>query len=297
MMTKPGLAAAAAAWCLWAAAAYALEPAEPPLTAPKTLAGRQGDVVPLIVTVPARGATPVGQSTTLVGRMGERAIPFFPLDPPGRFGALVGLDLDEPVGTQTMTLWVDGEPAAELSVTVERQHFPVQTLTLPDEMVQLDEATLVRVNQEQKDALAVMAAHTPERWWAGEFVLPADGELRDSFGRRRIINGEPRSPHTGEDISAPEGAEVVASNSGVVRLVADHFFSGKSVFLDHGGGLYTMYFHLASVAVAPSQRVEKGQIIGAVGATGRATGPHLHWGARLNGARINPLQLLRPAFP
>jgi murein DD-endopeptidase MepM/ murein hydrolase activator NlpD len=127
--------------------------------------------------------------------------------------------------------------------------------------------------------------------------MPTDGPILNSFGRRRIINGEPRNPHTGEDIAAPEGAPVVASNSGVVRLIADHFFSGHSVFIDHGDGLYTMYFHLSKALVVPSQRVRKGEMIGLVGASGRATGPHLHWGARLNGARVNPLALTRLRVP
>ena len=284
------LTAAAAAWLCLAAGSSAAEPAALLLVQPKELKGRQGDLVPVTVTVPSGAQAPVG-------RMGDRTIPFYPLNAPGRFGALIGLDLDAPVGGQPLAVSIGDQPAAELTVTVERQTFPVQTLTLPDEMVQLDEPTLARVNQEQKDALSAMEAQRPERWWSGAFVVPTEGAVLNSFGRRRIINGEPRNPHTGEDISAPEGAAVVASNAGVVRLVADHFFSGNSVIIDHGGGLYTMYFHLSKTDVAPSQRVDKGQRIGSVGATGRATGPHLHWGARLHGARINPFQLVQAPLP
>lgn len=286
---------AVAIWFGVAAAAAAQPPAPP--NHPKTLKGRQGDVVPVIITVPSSGAVSAGAHDQPIGRIDGKTIPFFPLDGEDRFGALVGIDLDAPVGAQPLIVSVGERAVAELTLHVEKQQFPVQTLTLPDEMVQLDEATLVRVKQEQQDVLAALAPQAPDRWWSGAFILPAEGTPRDSFGRRRIINGEPRSPHTGEDISAPEGTKVVASNGGVVRLVVDHFFSGKSVFLDHGGGLYTMYFHLSETTVAPSQRVQKGELIGRVGASGRATGPHLHWGARLNGARINPLRLVEIALP
>lgn len=279
--------------CGAAVPARSAEAPAPVTVEPKELKGRQGDVVPVTLTLPS---SDVAQAAP-VGRWAGRSIPFFPLDTPGRFGALVGIDLDAPAGPQPLTVLVANHPLADLVVSVEPQDFPVQTLTLPDEMVHLDEPTQARVKQEQQDALSAMAAQTPERWWRGAFLVPTEGEITESFGRRRIINGEPRSPHSGEDISAPEGAKVVASNRGVVRLVADHFFSGHSVFLDHGGGLYTMYFHLSKTLVTPSQRVEKGDVIGYVGASGRATGPHLHWGARLNGARVNPFELIHATTP
>jgi hypothetical protein len=285
------LCMAALLWsCGGAVPARSADGPAPVAIQPAELTGRQGDVVSMTVTVSTAGPVPTG-------RWGDRSIAFFPLDGPGRFGALVGIDLAAPTGRQPLTVLVADQPVGEAVVVVERQTFPEQTLTLPDEMVQLDEPTLVRVKQEQEDALAAMAADTPERWWAGAFIMPTDGPILNSFGRRRIINGEPRNPHTGEDIAAPEGAPVVASNSGVVRLIADHFFSGHSVFIDHGDGLYTMYFHLSKALVAPSQRVRKGETIGLVGASGRATGPHLHWGARLNGARVNPLELTRLRVP
>lgn len=112
------------------------------------------------------------------------------------------------------------------------------------------------------------------------------------FGSVRVMNGQPRNPHNGIDIAAPLGTEVHASSEAVVRLTVDHLFSGKGVYLDHGLGLYTMYFHLSEVLVEEGETVRAGQTVGKVGATGRASGPHLHWGAKLNGARINPEALL-----
>ena len=112
-----------------------------------------------------------------------------------------------------------------------------------------------------------------------------------AFGRRRVINGRPRNPHSGEDIAAPTGANVLATNDGIVRLTVDHFFSGKGIFVDHGLGLHSMYFHLSEISVVEGQFVRRGEVIGQVGASGRATGPHLHWGIRLNGARVDPYSL------
>lgn len=110
------------------------------------------------------------------------------------------------------------------------------------------------------------------------------------------MNGQPRNPHNGEDIGAPLGTDVAATNDGVVRITVDHFFSGKGVIVDHGLGFYSMYFHLSEILVKDGDLVKAGQIIGKVGSTGRATGPHLHWGVKLNGARVNPYALLDLPF-
>jgi murein DD-endopeptidase MepM/ murein hydrolase activator NlpD len=132
--------------------------------------------------------------------------------------------------------------------------------------------------------------------WRSNFVEPVNGKRTGIFGSVRIMNGQPRNPHNGEDIGAPLGAEVAATNDGIVRITVDHIFSGKGIFIDHGLGFYTMYFHLSEVLVKDGDLITAGQIIGKVGATGRATGPHLHWGVKLNGARVNPYSLLDLPF-
>jgi murein DD-endopeptidase MepM/ murein hydrolase activator NlpD len=129
--------------------------------------------------------------------------------------------------------------------------------------------------------------------WRGPFVRPVAGtEPPTGFGARRIINGKPRAPHGGADYTAARGTPVVAANAGRVALVAEYFFPGRLVALDHGLGLYTLYFHLDTVGVGPGERVERGQTLGAVGMTGRSTGPHLHFGAQLGPARVDPDALL-----
>jgi hypothetical protein len=251
---------------------------------------RQGEVIAL--TFPARdGAQPVSPDA-LVGRFQGREVPAF--SDPGGVAVLLGVDMEDAPGTSNFVLergaGEESRVVERVPITVTPGDFGVQTLALPDKQVDLDSETLRRVETEQRTMLTAMQRVTP-RAWDGAFILPSDGSIQNTFGLRRVINGQPRRPHTGEDISAPAGAPVSAINHGTVRLVADHFFSGKSVVIDHGLGLYSMYFHLSNVTVHVGDRVAKSQVIGAVGSTGRASGPHLHWGVRLNGARVNPLSL------
>ncbi|HJU04080.1 MAG TPA: M23 family metallopeptidase, partial [Nitrospiraceae bacterium] len=171
-----------------------------------------------------------------------------------------------------------------------------QRLTLPKDKVDLDEESVTRVKSEQEQVKIALEKSADERFWSGNFIQPVQGPTTGAFGRLRVINGQSRNPHNGEDIAAPLGADVLAMNDGVVSLTVDHFFSGKGVFLDHGLGLQSMYFHLSEVTVQDGEAVKRGQVIGKVGASGRASGPHLHWGVRLNGARVDPLALIKLSF-
>ncbi len=251
---------------------------------------RQGDVIAL--TFPVRDGMQAVSLDALVGRFQGREVPAF-LDP-GGVAVLLGVDMEDAPGTSDFVLergaGEESRVVERVSITVTPGDFGVQALSLPDKQVDLDSETLRRVETEQRTMLTAMQRVTP-RAWDGAFILPSDGSIQNTFGLRRVINGQPRRPHTGEDISAPAGAPVSAINHGTIRLVVDHFFSGKSVVIDHGLGLYSMYFHLSAVTVHAGERVTKSQVIGAVGATGRVSGPHLHWGVRLNGARVNPLSL------
>jgi murein DD-endopeptidase MepM/ murein hydrolase activator NlpD len=253
--------------------------------------GKQGQV--LLVRVKAgAGAAEVS------GRFLGRTIPFFTA-PDGRDGMVVGLlgiDMQDKPGMHELKVEVRGRGAVRrlsYSVLVLKEHYPVQHLTLPGEQVDLDEENLVRVKTEQERVRTVLQDISRERLWDGPFVEPVQGDVAGAFGRTRVINGQARSPHNGEDISAPLGTPVMAMNDGIARLTVDHFFSGKGVFVDHGLGLYSMYFHLSEVLVQDGEPVKQGQAIGRVGATGRATGPHLHLGVRINGARVNPYALVK----
>lgn len=225
-----------------------------------------------------------------------------PLHAERRAALLVGVDLEERPGRVPIRVEAEAEGGrrltAQADLEVQDGRYSVQRLTLPRPFVELDAATLERVSREKAVLDHLWEGQTPARYWRGPFRLPLEGAPSGfGFGVRRVINGEPRAPHTGEDFAAAAGAPVLAANAGSVALVADQFFAGKLVVLDHGLGLFSMYFHLAESLVAAGEQVTRGQVIGRVGSTGRATGPHLHWGVRLHGARIDPEALLRVSLP
>ncbi len=181
-------------------------------------------------------------------------------------------------------------------MSVVKEKFHVEHLTLPKDKVDLDDKAVARWKAEQEQVKTALATDSQAKLWQPGFVEPVNGRRTGIFGSVRIMNGQPRNPHNGEDISAPLGTDVLATNDGIVRLTVEHFFSGKGIFVDHGLGFYSMYFHLSEVLVKDGDQVKAGQIVGKVGATGRATGPHLHWGVKLNGARVNPYALLDLPF-
>ncbi|MBL8075717.1 MAG: M23 family metallopeptidase [Nitrospira sp.] len=257
--------------------------------------GKQGQV--LVVKVPLED-----ESATVQGTFLGRSIRFFPdprLDEPKGFVGLLGIDLQDEPGTHDLLVDLkQGEQSRTLnySVAVVKEKFHIEHLTLPKDKVDLDEKAVARWKAEQEQIKTGLASDSQARLWQPGFVEPVSGRRTGIFGSVRIMNGQPRNPHNGEDISAPLGTPVAATNDGVVRLTVDHFFSGKGIFLDHGLGFYSMYFHLSEVLVKDGDVVKAGQIVGKVGATGRATGPHLHWGVKLNGARVNPYSLLDLPF-
>jgi peptidase M23-like protein len=251
----------------------------------------QGDVVMVFLTG-ARGAREVE------GSFGGQPLRFFPYGQ--EYAALAGIDLDvKPGKVACRVSVVDGRGApreATGSVVIRSRAFSVQRLALPTPMVDLSPDAERRAETEAARLRALYQTVTPERLWHARFARPVGGDLPgEGFGSRRIINGQPRMPHTGVDFAAERGATVVAANRGRVALVGDFFFAGRLVVLDHGLGLYTLYFHLERADVGEGTLVERGQPIGIVGATGRATGPHLHWGAQLGASRVDPMALLSVA--
>jgi hypothetical protein len=237
----------------------------------------------------------VAEGTSIEGSLGVRSLLFFPYA--SGQAAVVGVDLETKPGPQGWQLAIlePGREPRRLSgkLAVNRRDFSVQRLTLPSTMVDLDPETERRAVSEGERLRTLYRTITPERLWHGRWTRPVAGqEPGTGFGSRRIINGQPRAPHTGIDFAAPRGTPVVAANSGRVALLGDYFFPGRLVALDHGLGLYTLYFHLDTVAVTDGERVERGQTIGTVGSTGRATGPHLHFGAQAGVARVDPASLL-----
>lgn len=205
----------------------------------------------------------------------------------------LGVDLNAKPGLASLSVELEARGEKEqLEIRIVKKDRGVRVLTLPREMVELDSATLERVKGESRVMEAVLGAPPIAPLWNGSFTRPLEGDVIGVFGTRSVINGQPRSPHSGVDLRGSEGTPVHSIQNGKVVLIADHFFSGKSVVIDHGGAIQSMYFHLQKTLVTEGEEVGKGQAIGLVGATGRATGPHLHFGLRVNGAKVDPLQFV-----
>ncbi len=218
------------------------------------------------------------------------------------FRALLGIDFESAVGKRKIEASAVGAdrstPRAARTLQVRSGRFPTQKLKVAPAYVEPPAEELARIAEDREKVKRVWAAADSERRFDSAFRMPVASGSHGSFGVRRVFNDQPRSPHDGVDLAAPQGEPVVAAAPAVVALAEDLYFSGGTVILDHGDGLFTTYFHLSAIDVRPGDAVAGGQRIGAVGATGRATGPHLHWGARLHRARVNPLDLLQlPAWP
>jgi murein DD-endopeptidase MepM/ murein hydrolase activator NlpD len=210
---------------------------------------------------------------------------------PGRWRALVGIDLDVRPGRYELAVdTASGRVTRALDV--QRHAFPTRRLTVDPDMVNPPPEARERIAREAREFEATWKSRTPARLWQGAFVRPVPDEANSAFGTRSIYNGEARSPHSGADFLSPAGRPVKAPAAGHVVIADSRYFTGNTVVIDHGMGLFSMLAHLSSIDVSAGADVQAGQIVGTVGATGRVTGPHLHWTVRLAGARVDPLSLL-----
>jgi hypothetical protein len=209
----------------------------------------------------------------------------------GMWTAFLGADLTTVPGGYTLQVRCDDELLTR-QVTVLSKDHGTRRFTVPKEMEALEPSTLERVREESKVMREIFSVSHDQPLWRGRWITPVPGGIISPFGCRTIINDLERSPHSGVDLKAAEGTSIKAINRGQVVLVVDHFFGGLSIVIDHGGGIHSMYFHLSKASVTAGQAVEKGDLIGFSGSSGRATGPHLHFGIRLNGERVNPLHLI-----
>lgn len=206
----------------------------------------------------------------------------------GQWYALVGLSLDTTPRAKTLEV-KSGSVASTLSFAVTSKEYATQSLTITNpEMVNPTPAQLKRIEREQKHLDMVVNGWRRTRTPGINFIWPANGPETSGFGLKRILNGEAKSPHSGIDIGAPAGTPVHAPADAVVADVGHYYFCGKTLTLDMGQGLYSVYCHLSRIRVRPGQKVKQGQLVGNIGATGRTTGPNLHWTVRLNGAAVDP---------
>ncbi|MFQ5643260.1 MAG: peptidoglycan DD-metalloendopeptidase family protein [Thiogranum sp.] len=209
------------------------------------------------------------------------------------YTAVVGLPLAAQAGTHKVTIeYADGKKAAQDFEVLEKS-YTSQHITLKNKrMVNPEKRDMERIGREQqriRQALATWDERTPDTL---RFALPVTGPVSSPFGLRRFFNEQPRKPHSGLDLAAAEGTPITAPAGGRIVDTGDFYFNGNTVFIDHGQGLVTMYCHMSRIDVQPGQTVRTGETIGAVGETGRVTGPHLHWGVSLNDARVDPMLFL-----
>ena len=214
----------------------------------------------------------------------------------GSWVALAGVDVEAPLGPAPLHITAhEGDKDIDLSRTVEihAAHYRTEALTVAPQFVEPPPEALKEIKEESELKAKVYAAGAQEPLWRGNFRAPVASAATDSFGTRRMLNGKLAAIHKGADFRAASGTPVHASNSGVVVLARHLYYEGNCVIIDHGMGLFTLSMHFSRIDVHEGQRVRAGDRLGLSGATGRVTGPHLHWAVRWEGAMLDPVKLLR----
>lgn len=278
---------AAGAACWWLAASAAAQPFDVDVTH-HARGLHPGEAVLVSVSSPERLAAVEGTifDRTVHFRYGED----------GAWTGLVGIDLMVEPGDHHLTLRITAAGGSALTrvhrLAVSDKQYPTRHLRVEPRYVEPPPEVAARIEREFLQQTAIFAADTPERLWRGPWIRPVPGRANSRFGSRSVFNGQPRSPHSGADFLAGVGTPVAAPARGRVVLAGDTYFSGGSVILDHGGGLYSYLAHLSAILVEEGDLVEKGGVVARSGATGRVTGPHLHWTVRMSGARVDPLSVI-----
>jgi murein DD-endopeptidase MepM/ murein hydrolase activator NlpD len=233
----------------------------------------------------------------LKARFGQHAIALFqhPVKPSGIYCGLVGIPLNAAPQKATIELeWTDsrGRQGTSVPVSIIDGKYRSEKLSVDPRHVKLSKKNLERVGREKKEIRRIYSSSSDKRLWYGTFKKPLDAQQTSVFGTRRLFNDQHQSSHRGIDFRAPIGTPVHASNSGVVRLAQNLFYSGNIVIVDHGNGIFTNYAHLSKIQVIIGQQIARGQQIGLSGDSGRVSGPHLHWGVRVSGVYVDPSQFL-----
>jgi hypothetical protein len=270
-----GLAATTAVLCLWSAATAAAQE-----FVPRPVPGGVASV--------ALGPSAMRPRATL-----PSGVPLLVLGDAAGWRAVVGIPLSAVPGIETITVrYPDQSSPQRLEYSIGPMRYAEQRLTVAPGKVDLSKADLARHERERAHQAQVIATFSDAVPLDIGMRQPVAGPRSSSFGLRRVFNGQPRNPHSGMDIAAPTGSPVYAPMAARVIDAGDYFFNGKTVWLDHGSGLLTMYCHLSEITVKAGDRLAAGEPLGAVGATGRVTGPHLHWGVSLNRAMVDPALFL-----
>jgi murein DD-endopeptidase MepM/ murein hydrolase activator NlpD len=214
---------------------------------------------------------------------------------PRTWRALVGIDLDVAPGAYEAAIDARAGGSvlhASQALDVGPHKFPTRTLQVDEAYVNPPAELQARIEREAAELRRIWRSSAPERLWSAPFIRPVPGEAVSRFGMRSIFNGQARNPHGGADFMSPAGTPIKAPNAGRILLARNLYFSGNTVVIDHGLGLFSLLAHLSEIGVHEEQTVNVGQVVGLVGATGRVTGPHLHWAVRVADARVDPVAVL-----
>lgn len=218
----------------------------------------------------------------------KNRLPLFTEDDVNK-AAIAGVDMNAKPGISEITFIGKGR-IFKMPVEIKERIYKTEILNISEEP--LSDESIKRIENEREKLIRLFNKITPEKLWIGAFILPVKGIIKDNFGSRRIINGVERQPHSGIDIKGRAGDNVVASNRGIVCFTGELYFGGNAVIINHGYGLFSMYFHLSEILVDEGKIVNKGDVIGKIGKSGRTTGSHLHFGVRILNARVDPLRLI-----
>jgi murein DD-endopeptidase MepM/ murein hydrolase activator NlpD len=248
--------------------------------------------------LPQQRTVPGGVAVLTLGPSAARPaarygdLPALVVGSPRQWTAVVGIPLSAKPGPAVLKVRREGQPEATVGFSIGDVKYAEQRLNVAPGKVDLSPEDLARYERERTHLAEVSAMFSEQPPGTLRLQQPVPGTRSSSFGLRRVFNGQSRNPHSGMDIAAPKGTPVVAAGAGKVIDAGDYFFNGNTVWIDHGAGLLTMYCHLDSISVTPGQSVPAGTLIGTVGATGRVTGPHLHWSVSLNRAMVDPALFL-----
>lgn len=237
-------------------------------------------------------AVPLGAAPTRP-QAHANSVPVMVLGDNTNWVALVGIPLSAKPGSAAIQVRHAGRAETTMAYTIEAKQYAEQHLKVPQRTVDLSPEDLARYERERTHQSQVIGTFTPDLPLQLRMLQPTPGPRSSSFGLRRVFNGQARSPHSGMDIAAETGTPVVAPAAGRVLDTGSYFFNGNTIWIDHGAGLLTMMCHLSAIDVKPGDTVAAGQRVGAVGATGRVTGAHLHWSVSLNRTMVDPELFLR----
>jgi murein DD-endopeptidase MepM/ murein hydrolase activator NlpD len=256
---------------------------------PTSRSMQPGEPVLLTITSeqPLSSVTVTAYQTETAGFMMDSANP-------RRWSALIGIDLDAKQGAYNVRVRAtsaQGPLESVIQIYVGPKKFPTRRLSVDEAFVNPPESARARIDAESKETAAIFAGSAPKRLWT-TFVRPVPQPANSAFGTRSVFNGQPRNAHSGADFLSPAGTPVKAAGAGRVMLAKNLYYSGNTVIIDHGLGVFSLFAHLSRIDVAAGDLVTETQIVGLVGATGRVTGAHLHWTVRVAGARVDPLGVL-----